>query len=329
VHKLLAVIRREFLVRVRTRVFLIGTVLGPLMMGLLLVFPMLLEKRDKAPKRIAVLDAASGDFGARVEAALVAARKGDDPAGLPRYEVHRIAAGEGNLLMLDSLSGRRRRGPDRGLTGCCSSPSGAPMPTPSTTTQEQRIGLRQGELQRTCAGRPSAGGSAARARPVVRPRRMAPSTSPPGERNGSPVERRRPSCSLYVFCVIALLLYGTQVMTSVLEEKSNRIMEVLVSSLSPFQLMLGKVIGVGLVGLLQLSIWAGTATLLTTQRAAVAGLLGVPASTALKLPIPEVSGALVAVFLLFFVLGFFLYAAAYAAGRTATRCPRPSRPRFR
>ena len=73
---------------------------------------------------------------------------------------------------------------------------------------------------------------------------------------------------------LALLLYGTQVMSSVLEEKSNRIMEVLVSSLSPFQLMLGKVLGVGSVALLQLGIWSGTAKLLTSQRAAIAGLLG-------------------------------------------------------
>ena len=73
---------------------------------------------------------------------------------------------------------------------------------------------------------------------------------------------------------MALLLYGTQVMGSVVEEKTNRIMEMLVSSLTPFELMLGKVIGVGSVALLQLGIWTGSAKLLTSQRAAIAGLLG-------------------------------------------------------
>jgi ABC-2 type transport system permease protein len=52
-----------------------------------------------------------------------------------------------------------------------------------------------------------------------------------------------------------IILYGMQVMRSVMEEKINRIVEVLISSVKPFQLMLGKVIGVGLVGLTQVGIW--------------------------------------------------------------------------
>jgi len=112
---------------------------------------------------------------------------------------------------------------------------------------------------------------------------------------------------------MALLLYGIQVMGSVVEEKSNRIMEVLVSSLTPFELMLGKIIGVGSVALLQLGIWSGTAKLLTSQRVAIAGLLGAPPSEAMGMPIPAISGTLLAVYLTFFVLGFFLYSAAYAA----------------
>jgi ABC-2 type transport system permease protein len=52
-----------------------------------------------------------------------------------------------------------------------------------------------------------------------------------------------------------ILFYGMQVMRSVMEEKINRIVEVLISSLKPFELMMGKVIGVGLVGLTQIGIW--------------------------------------------------------------------------
>ncbi len=53
-----------------------------------------------------------------------------------------------------------------------------------------------------------------------------------------------------------ILIYGMQVMRSVMEEKINRIVEVLISSVTPFQLMMGKVIGVGLVGLTQIGLWA-------------------------------------------------------------------------
>ncbi|MBO9659873.1 MAG: ABC transporter permease [Chitinophagaceae bacterium] len=57
------------------------------------------------------------------------------------------------------------------------------------------------------------------------------------------------------FMYIILLLYGSQVMMGVMEEKTNRIAEVIVSSVKPFQLMLGKIIGIGLVALTQFALW--------------------------------------------------------------------------
>lgn len=57
---------------------------------------------------------------------------------------------------------------------------------------------------------------------------------------------------LYIF----LLMYGQMVMTSIIEEKSNRVLELVVSSVKPTQLMLGKIIGVGLVAVVQIVIWA-------------------------------------------------------------------------
>ncbi len=54
---------------------------------------------------------------------------------------------------------------------------------------------------------------------------------------------------------IVLIVYGTFVMRSVMEEKINRIVEVVISSVKPFQLMLGKIVGVGLVGLTQIAVW--------------------------------------------------------------------------
>ena len=56
---------------------------------------------------------------------------------------------------------------------------------------------------------------------------------------------------LYMF----LLMYGQAVMTSIIEEKSNRVLELVVSSVRPTQLMLGKIIGVGLVAVVQVVIW--------------------------------------------------------------------------
>lgn len=61
--------------------------------------------------------------------------------------------------------------------------------------------------------------------------------------------------SLSILVYISLFLYGSQVMRGIIEEKSNRIIEVIISSVKPFELMVGKIIGIGLVGLTQFALW--------------------------------------------------------------------------
>ncbi len=110
-----------------------------------------------------------------------------------------------------------------------------------------------------------------------------------------------------------MIIYGQQTMTSVIEEKSSRIMEVLASSLRPFEMLLGKILGVGLTGLLQLSIWAAAVIVLSADRTQIAHVIGVSAAAMQQLPIPSLPTDLLVVFLLYFVLGFLLYGALYAA----------------
>jgi len=105
-------------------------------------------------------------------------------------------------------------------------------------------------------------------------------------------------------------------MSSVVEEKTSRIAEVLMSSVTPFQMMLGKVFGVGAAALLQLVIWGTTATLVTTYRAQLAKLFGASPeamSSMATMKLPSLRPDLLAVFLIYFVLGFLLFAAMYAA----------------
>ncbi len=68
------------------------------------------------------------------------------------------------------------------------------------------------------------------------------------------------ACGILIYMM--MIIYGTQVMRGVMEEKTNRIAEVIVSSVKPFQLMLGKIIGIGAVGLTQFGIWIIIMTLL-------------------------------------------------------------------
>jgi ABC-2 type transport system permease protein len=109
---------------------------------------------------------------------------------------------------------------------------------------------------------------------------------------------------------VLVLLYGINVMRSVLEEKTNRIVEVIVSSMKATHLMAGKILGVGAVALLQVSIWVLMGALAATRSGDLSRRLGLPADTLANLNVdPWMLASAVA----FFLLGFLLYAALFAA----------------
>jgi len=116
-----------------------------------------------------------------------------------------------------------------------------------------------------------------------------------------------------IMIYLSLFIYGAQVMRGVIEEKTNRIIEVIVSSVKPFQLMLGKIIGVALVSLTQFILWI-ILSLAVSYIASknfnapqspllglIEGLKGVPI------------GSIVGYFLFYFLTGFLLYSALFAA----------------
>jgi ABC-2 type transport system permease protein len=113
---------------------------------------------------------------------------------------------------------------------------------------------------------------------------------------------------LFFLLYMVIVLYGQQVMNSVIEEKSSRAVEVVISTVKPFELMMGKLFGVGLVGLTQLAIWLGSIAALTAP-AVLSSLAFVPEDAG----IPSLEPSLAVHFLICFVLGYFLYASFYAA----------------
>ena len=120
---------------------------------------------------------------------------------------------------------------------------------------------------------------------------------------------------LYMF----ILIYGQMVMTSIIEEKTNRVLELVVSSVKPQWLMLGKIIGVGLVAITQILIWAAII--------GMGSVFALPAFAAMPAAAgePEIAGAiaqlsdvgfmvsLVVYMLLFFIGGYLFYSAIFAA----------------
>jgi ABC-2 type transport system permease protein len=101
---------------------------------------------------------------------------------------------------------------------------------------------------------------------------------------------------------MAVLLYGISVMRSVLEEKNSRIMEVLLSSAGSTELMTGKLLGVGAVGLTQIVVWT-----------LMAGVVALPALAArASFGELQISPVVMISFVLFFLLGYLLYSTMYA-----------------
>ncbi len=114
-----------------------------------------------------------------------------------------------------------------------------------------------------------------------------------------------------------IFIYGSMVLRGVVEEKANRIVEVMASSVTPFELLMGKVVGIGLVGLSQVLAWLalGSAVFVATG-----SLLGTPepgpvAPDMSELPfaIPDISVGALLLFVFYFLAGYFIYATLFAA----------------
>ncbi len=142
-----------------------------------------------------------------------------------------------------------------------------------------------------------------------------------------------------IIMYMSVFIYGSMVMRSVMEEKINRIVEVLASSVKPYQLMLGKIIGVGAVGLTQLLIWGILIPLLTMVFSLVFGIQGSPDSMAQMQGMQGMQGMeqmnpddwkmtfgqvtteianmrwwlILPLSFIYFICGYFLYASLFAA----------------
>jgi ABC-2 type transport system permease protein len=297
-----AVIRREYFQRVRSRWFLVGTLLVPLLFAGMMVVPILYESsREEARKVLAVVDQTGVLFqrvAPRLEEAGFTVRRVEP--GAEAALGAEVQAGElGGYLTLgeDALtrghvvfSGRDGPGLTAGL---------ALRDAVVRSALEVRLGVSSSE---DGVNSLLSGGE-------LEVRILEEEGS--GAKEGDPVFVGAFAGSMVLYMVI--LLYAVAVMRATLEEKTGRIVEILVSSVRPWELMLGKILGVGSVGLTQLAVWVSFGILALT--------LGLPALVASQ---PEFTDPefvldalpgpwLTALFLALFVGGYFLYAAVYAA----------------
>jgi ABC-2 type transport system permease protein len=310
VRKVFAVIRREFVERVRTRWFWIGTILGPLLMAALIGLQILLAGRSAGERRIAVVDATTTRFGQQLTSQLGAA--------IDRFHLTRIPDARG---VPDSLLGevQAKRLDGFLLIGDSTLEFGTAEYRGSNVSSVADMEQLENTLRRLVfAARLERRGidtlvvQQAQIRIHLATRKVSGRTLT----SESGTQSFLTGFGMAILLFIAILLYGVNVMSSVLEEKTTKIVEVLISSLRPFELMLGKVIGAGAVGIVQLTVWIVSAKVLTAASASVGAArpgLAAGAAGGGGFQFPQIPTATLVIFVLYFLLGYFLYAAIYAA----------------
>jgi ABC-2 type transport system permease protein len=328
--KLFAIIRREFIERVRTKAFLIGTLIAPVLLFAVGYIPQLMMGKATATQSIAVVDGTAGRVAGRLVDSLTRERLTTGAGEIPRYDITMVVADPARVgsvrdSILPEVDRRDERGDavpgsltgvlvvtDTGLVNGRLSYLGRNVGSIGDISHLERV-LRTAVVRERVI---ALGASAELAAVATQRVDLETAKVTKGRVTGEGAESAFwLSYILIIVLFIALLPTGVQVMSAVVEEKSNRILEVLVSSVRPFELMLGKVLGVGAAVLLQLGIWGASAVFLGVGAAGQGN--GAPQAAEgaerVSMTLPAIPTDLVLVTLAYFVLGFLFYATAYAA----------------
>ncbi|MFL6215503.1 MAG: ABC transporter permease [Blastocatellia bacterium] len=316
-NKIWAIIKREYIVRVRTRAFAISTIISPLLLLALALLPGLLAVRGGGERHVTVLDQ-SGDpqlFDAIKSRLESGGASGDDAdknrPQLTRYVLTRraVAAGENidEVIRNDYNGSGKQDGDQAYLILPAGILDNARPEYRSKNTSDFGIRSLESAISQGVTARKleRAGLSGDRIKDFTR--RVELDTKKLTAEGGAQEDGGMGFILAFVmlfFMYMTVLFYGLFMMRGVIEEKQSRIVEIVVSSVKPFEMMMGKLIGIGLVGLTQIGIWITSVALLTTVGISVFASRGVA--------LPHVPPSMLVYFLIFFVLGYFLYATLYA-----------------
>jgi ABC-2 type transport system permease protein len=237
-NKILLIIKREFLTRVRKRSFLVVTLLIPLFFAALIVVPILIATSSSGDKRIAVIDESHLFFGRFPD------NKGTYYKYLENTKVDTFKYdqyGYSGLLYIPDIDLKR----PSGITYYSSGQPG--IGVESSITRHVNDIIEEKRLE--AAGIDKEKLDAAKSDITIDFKSGA-----DGKKGSSAVAYGVGYASGFIIYII-LMFFGMAVMRGVMEEKVSRIAEVMISSVKPFQLMMGKIIGIAGVGLLQFLIW--------------------------------------------------------------------------
>ena len=306
--------QREYIQRVKTRGFVIGTLLGPILMVALIAIPIFLvvAMEDQTARKVAVVDETGVLLDAlefpegfeilKLDAPIDSLRKMVDTEAIDGY----LVLPASTLSGLEPASYYSRGGGGLSFSG-----------------QLERVvdgAVRQRRL--IDAGAPDAVLQILRQRVGVRMVKL----TDKGEQADAAAALAGIGYVMGFVIYICVFIYGAFVMRGVIEEKTNRIAELIASSARPFQLMMGKVLGIGAMGLTQFLVWCSLGMAIMAFGGTIAALFidpeqyGLTEATerqaildAAGVTIPQIPFSAFVLFVLFFVGGYLLYASLFAA----------------
>jgi ABC-2 type transport system permease protein len=314
--KVLVVAKRDYLSRVRTPGFWIATVAIPVLMGAWIILPSLIMSKSRGGLHLAVVDE-TGKVAPSLVREMSAPEGGDEPAvdlHLDVLPTEADVAAQRSALDARVLAGK--------LDGWLWIPKtvfeknqveyhGATLSNIITLGRLERVITRIVGQQRLAAGGYDAEAVKKLVADVDLDRLKV--TAKGGERGHGMGDFLVP---IFLFAILytTVMIYGQMVMQGVLEEKANRIVEVVASSATPTELMAGKLIGVCSVALTQIAVWLVSVSLLTVPRM----MAGMSAS---GVEIPNIPPAVIAHFFGHFLLGFIFYSSFFALVGAAFNTP--------
>ena len=320
-NKILLVIQREYLTRIQKKSFWIASLLGPILITAIYAIPIWLAMQDKEVKRIEILDE-SGLFQAKD---LVDKEVDFKLVNKPFSELKVSFSKEGFVAFVHlpknilSDSKELKIYSEKNLSLPLKSSIERVIEKKVRATLMQKAGIASEVYEKT----------------QVEINSETISVSSTGDETSSSSGGAMILAGVMgMLLYITLLLYGSQVMAGVIEEKSSRIIEVIISSIKPYQLMLGKILGVGMVGLTQFLLWIVLTIGLTQVASTFYGSSPIQqkveqvkktdlevAKTMEASPMDEVTKVIESTniplvlggFLFYFLFGYLLYSSLFAA----------------
>jgi len=320
-RKMLAVLKREYLAAVRKKMFIVMTILFPVLMSAAMLLPGLMVARGLGEKKVAVLDGTGKLQSAftRTIAPVVPdpkdALRGRRRGELPQTIKAEYVAGTDAKPYLERLNADRKASnrldgvfviPADAIDGADAKMTFYSRSSTDVITQERLGSITNRAVQRL---RLSARGIDPNT--VDSLTRDIPTDAVQLSRSGEQKKGGELNIIFSILFAVLLLIpsfiYGLEIMRGIIQEKNDRVVEVLVSSMSPRQLLTGKILGVALVGLTQVTAWMLMLAAVGVFGGTVAAMAGINLTQFLR-PVVFVY------FYLFFVLAYLTYVCIYAIG---------------